>query len=160
MNKALFLDRDGVLNRERGEYTFRSEDFELLPDVIESLKLAQEKDYLLIVISNQGGIAKGIYLKSDVEKLHGILNSTLKTNGVHLSEIYYCPHHNELGKCLCRKPNSLMLEKAIARFDVDVTRSLMIGDSDRDVRAAENVGVNGVRIDPNTSILEIVSSLK
>jgi D-glycero-D-manno-heptose 1,7-bisphosphate phosphatase len=160
MKKALFLDRDGVLNRERGDYTYTAEDFDVLPNVVNSLKLAREKGYLLIVISNQGGIAKGIYNQERVEHLHGLMAEKLATVGVRFDEIYYCRHHNEVGKCLCRKPSSLMLEKAIARFGIDASQSVMIGDSQRDMDAAANVGVKGFLIEPNNGILQIVESLK
>ncbi|MCF8459166.1 MAG: HAD family hydrolase [Flavobacteriales bacterium] len=160
MKKALFLDRDGVLNRERGDYTYTVEDFEVLPDVANALKLAREKGYLLIIISNQGGIAKGIYNQERVEQLHDLMADKLAKSGVHFDEIYYCHHHNEVGKCLCRKPHSLMLEKAIARFDIDASQSVMIGDSQRDMDAAAKVGVKGFLIESNSGILQIVESLK
>ena len=160
MRKALFLDRDGVLNRERGDYTFNVEDFEVLPDVAEALKLAKSKGFLLIVISNQGGIAKEIFTQERVEKLHGILLHQLMKNGVEIDEVYYCPHHNDIGKCICRKPNSGMLEKAMARFQIDKNASVMIGDSERDVLAAQNAGVRGILINSNSGIYEIVKGLE
>lgn len=159
MNKALFLDRDGVLNRERGEYTFRLDDFEILPDVAAALSIARSKGYLLIVISNQGGIAKGLYSKEQVEVLHQKLAEELFASGVVLDEVYYCPHHGEVGKCLCRKPEPLLLQKAVSRFQIDVSKSVMIGDSSRDVEAAEAVGVKGVQIVSNSGILEICRQL-
>jgi D-glycero-D-manno-heptose 1,7-bisphosphate phosphatase len=160
MNKALFLDRDGVLNRERSDYTYTIEDFEVLPDVAEALTLARSKGYLLIVISNQGGIAKEIFTAERVEKLHSILKTDLAKSCIHFDEIYYCQHHNDIGKCICRKPDSLMLEKAIARFNINPTLSCMIGDSERDVLAAEKAGVKGYLIDSNSGILDIVQALK
>jgi len=160
MKKALFLDRDGVLNRERGDYTYLVEDFEVLPDVSAAIKLARQKGYLIIVISNQGGIAKGLFDENRVDMLHQMMSDKLQKNGVSFDEIYYCQHHNEVGKCICRKPNSLMLEKAIARFDIDVEKSVMIGDSQRDVDAASKVGVQGFLIESNSGILKIVQGLK
>ncbi len=160
MRKALFLDRDGVLVRERGDYTYTVKDFEVLPDVANALKLARDKGYLLIVISNQGGIAKGIYNQERVEHLHGLMVEKLVASGVHFDEIYYCRHHIQLGLCLCRKPDSLLLEKAIARFDIDTSQSVMIGDSQRDMDAAAKVGVKGFLIEPNSGILQLVESLK
>lgn len=157
--KALFLDRDGVLNRERGDYTYTIEDFEVLPDVAQALRLAQQKGFMLIVISNQGGIAKGIFNQARVEKLHSLMCDKLATEGIHFDEIYYCQHHNQIGKCICRKPDSLMLEKAIARFNVDVSNSVMIGDSQRDIDAANKAGIRGYLIESNSGILKIVADL-
>lgn len=159
MNKALFLDRDGVLNRERGEYTFQLDDFEILPDVAEALSIAKSKGYFLIVISNQGGIAKGLYSREQVEKLHQKLAEELFAGGVVLDEIYYCPHHNEVGKCHCRKPEPLLLQKAITRFNIDISQSVMIGDKVRDIEAAEAVGIKGIQIVANSGILEICRQL-
>lgn len=160
MNKALFLDRDGVLNRERGDYTYSLEDFEVLPEVSDALILAKEKGYLLIVISNQGGIAKGIFTDERVEELHFKLTSNLAESGVSFDEVYYCQHHSDIGKCICRKPDSLMLEKAMARFQIDPTISVMIGDSQRDVDAAAKAGVRGFLIESNSGILGIVKGLE
>ncbi|MCD6366311.1 MAG: HAD family hydrolase, partial [Bacteroidales bacterium] len=155
MNKAVFLDRDGVINKEIGEYVFSIDKFVLNDDLIPGLKLLQENGFLLIVITNQGGIAKGLYTKDDVEKLHGQLLSHLSDEQITISEIYYCPHHSDVEKCLCRKPNSLMLEKAAARFDIDISQSYMIGDSERDIEAAEKIGIKGIKIQPNASVLPV-----
>src|SRR6185436_20661648 len=135
MNKAVFLDRDGVVNVERGEYTWLLEDFKLNDGLIEALKIFLEKKYQLIIISNQGGIAKGLYKKEEVEYLHLHLVRILKNQGIELVEIYYCPHHPDFGECICRKPDSLLLEKAIARFHIRASESYFIGDTDRDVEA-------------------------
>lgn len=157
MKKAVFLDRDGVLNFERGEHTWLLEDFELLPGVVEGLQALKQVGYLLIIISNQSGIAKGLYNFDDVETAHDFMVDELRKSAVELDEIYYCPHHDKVGKCLCRKPGSLMLEKAIARFDVDVSRSVFIGDKPRDIEAGERVGVKGVLVEPNLNLLETVN---
>jgi D-glycero-D-manno-heptose 1,7-bisphosphate phosphatase len=135
MQKAIFLDRDGVINFERG-YTYRLEEFQILPDLIEVLKLLQEKGYLLIVVSNQSGIAKQLYNQNDVEVLHKFMQDELFRNKIILSEIYYCVHHPDVGNCICRKPDSLFVEKALARFNIDASKSYFIGDKERDVQAA------------------------
>ena len=158
-NKALFLDRDGVINRERDEYTFKVEDFEILPSVLESLKLAQKKGYKLIVITNQGGIAKGIYTHEDVAIAHRYLKEELAKSGIILTDIFYSPHHQDYSKSLDRKPDSLMLEKAIAIYNINPDQSIMIGDSERDIIASEKVGVKGIKIEPNSSIFDIVQNL-
>jgi D-glycero-D-manno-heptose 1,7-bisphosphate phosphatase len=154
--KAVFLDRDGVINKERGEYTWLLEDFKLNDGVIEALKIFRDKNYSLIIISNQSGIAKGVYRKEDTDYLHLHLQRVLNNHGVELSEIYYCPHHPEKGNCICRKPGSLLLEKAIARFNLDPAESYFIGDAERDIIAGENVGVNTIRIEPNSSLLNVI----
>lgn len=152
MNKAVFLDRDGVINRERGEYTFRVEDFEFLDGVEEALKTFGERGYLLIIISNQSGIAKGLYGIEDVEKINTHILKYFKARNIDITEIYYCPHHDDYGKCLCRKPAALMLEKALARFQIEAAGSYMIGDMDRDIEAATKLGIKGIKILPNSII--------
>jgi D-glycero-D-manno-heptose 1,7-bisphosphate phosphatase len=156
MRKALFLDRDGVVNRERGEHTWRMEDFEVLPDVPEALRVAQDAGWATVVITNQSGIGLGLYGHADVAKVHGYLHDMLAAQGVRLTDILYCPHHPQGGRCLCRKPGSLLLEKAIARHGLRASGSVMIGDRERDVQAAEAVGVRGILVAPNTPLLPLV----
>jgi D-glycero-D-manno-heptose 1,7-bisphosphate phosphatase len=157
MNKAVFLDRDGVINVERG-YTHRIEDFVILPDLVENLKLYLSKGYLLIIVSNQSGVAKGLYTQADVEMIHSFLTNELTKHDIHLSEIYYCIHHPDVSRCICRKPDSLFVEKALARFDIDPAKSYFIGDKDRDVQAAEKAGVKGILIEAN-SPLKLISHI-
>ncbi len=153
--KAIFLDRDGVLIKERGDYTWLLEDMIVNPNVVNALRKFSEKRYLLIVISNQAGIAKGIYQKSDADYLHLHLSRHFSLSGISISEYYYCPHHPEVSKCICRKPDSLLLEKAIARFNIDPSKSYFIGDADRDMEAGKKAGVNCIKIEPNASLLGI-----
>jgi len=158
MNKAIFLDRDGVINKERGEYTWRLSDFEFNLGLFEALKKLD--NYLFIVITNQGGIAKNIYAHSDVEKTNTLMIKTFAENNLELTNIYYCPHHTDFGKCLCRKPNSLMLEKAIAKYNIDVKKSYFIGDTQRDIDAGNKVGLNTIKINPNDNLLDYINQIK
>ncbi len=151
MNKAIFLDRDGVINTERG-YTHRLEDFVILPDLMETLQEFIRRGYLLIVVTNQSGIAKELYKQGDVEILHSFLKQELAKNNISLSEVYYCMHHPDVGNCICRKPNSLFVEKALARFNIDPSKSYFIGDKERDVEAGEKAGVKGILIEANSSL--------
>lgn len=159
--KAVFLDRDGVLNKELGDYVCRVEDFEVLAHNFEPLKKLQERGYLLIVITNQGGLAKKWYTVDILEQMNMLLKKTYAEEGIELTEIYYCNHHPEYnGKCLCRKPGSLMLEKAVARFNIDAGSSYFIGDRERDVLAGEAAGVTGILINSDQPISEVLNLIK
>jgi D-glycero-D-manno-heptose 1,7-bisphosphate phosphatase len=157
MNKAVFFDRDGVINRKgSGYYIFREEEFHFNKGVIEALKYFSSKGYLLIIITNQGGIARGIYTISQLEKLHNSIILQLKAFKIELTAIYYCPHHPDISSCLCRKPGTLLFEKSISKYEVDSKESFMIGDSDIDIQAAEKMGINGILIPTNGNIMELI----
>ncbi len=158
MNKAIFLDRDGVINNDSGHYyIYKIEDFKINEGIVESLQKFQENNYLIIIISNQSGISKGIYTIEQVEELHNYLKNYLQKHNIELTEIYYCPHHSSNEKCLCRKPNTLLLEKAIARFNIDVSSSFLIGDGDRDIEAGNKLGLHTIKVDANENILKYCS---
>jgi D-glycero-D-manno-heptose 1,7-bisphosphate phosphatase len=157
MNKAVFLDRDGVINRKGGPYyIFSEKDFTFNKGVFEALRYFAGKGYLLIVITNQGGIAKGLFTSAQVEKVHDLMKKTLEAEGIDLAAIYYCPHHPEISKCECRKPGSLLFQKAITEHEIDPARSLMIGDSEIDIVASEKAGVKGILIPTNGNMMDLV----
>lgn len=156
LRPALFLDRDGVLNRERGAHTWRPVDFEILPGVPEALAHATALGYMLVVITNQSGIGLGLYGHAEVAVLHRMLRDAVAPSGVRFADILYCPHHPDQGRCLCRKPGSLLLERAIARNAIDPARSLMIGDRERDVLAAEGAGVRAIQVASNAPLLDLL----
>ncbi|BDD03249.1 D-glycero-alpha-D-manno-heptose-1,7-bisphosphate 7-phosphatase [Aureibacter tunicatorum] len=143
MNKCVFLDRDGVLNVERGEYTYKTSDFVVEIGVAESLNKLKAAGFLLIVITNQAGIAKGLYEKEDVLKCHQKLQSE---TGNQIDALYYSPYHPLQTESLTRKPDSLMFEKAIAKFNIDPAQSWMIGDKERDIVPANKLGIQGILI--------------
>lgn len=152
-NKAIFLDRDGVINHDPGDYTKSVSEFEILPGVLDTLKEWYQLGYKLIVITNQGGLAKGLYTVDDVEAMHQYFQGNCVMHGFEIEAFYYCPHHEaHNGKCLCRKPGSLMIEKALHKFNINAELSLMFGDRDRDIVCAENAGVKGFKINTNSSI--------
>lgn len=154
MNNIIFLDRDGVVNEERGEYTWRIEDFKLTVGLKPFIREVQSRGYLVIIISNQGGVAKRIYTLEDVERAHQFLKDELAKEDLYLTDIYYCPHHPSTGKCLCRKPAPVMLEKAIACYKADIGKSYFIGDSIRDVEAGEKVGLTCIKVSPNDNLCD------
>ncbi len=150
MNKpaAIFLDRDGVINRERGDYTYKIGDFELLPGVTEAIKLMHEAGFKIIVITNQAGIAKGIYTVDEMKACHEKMQQSCN----HLIDaIYYAPGHPSFSESLLRKPDSLMFEKAIAKYSIDPANSWMIGDKERDLIPARKLGINTILIGDNSS---------
>lgn len=159
MRKVIFLDRDGVINKERGDYTYKVSDFELNEGLIEFLLFAQQKGYEFIIITNQGGISKKIYNHNDVNLVHKFMLSKLKQANIKILSIYYCPHHSDNEKCICRKPDSLLIEKAIARFEVNKSTSFFIGDSKRDIAAALKADIKGYLIPPNTSLLHLKNKI-
>ena len=156
MNKAVFLDRDGVINKDNHDYTYRVEDFIILDGVFEALSEFQKRNFRLIIVSNQAGISRNIYTHEDVAKVHTYLLNELGRRNIAIDEIYYCPHYDTTGKCICRKPGSLLLEKAIARFNIDPHKSYFIGDRDRDMTAASKAGVKGIKVETDIDLRKIL----
>ncbi len=158
--KAIFLDRDGVINNDTGHYyIYKPDDFIFNDGIIEGLSILKKNKFLFIVITNQGGIAKKIYTHNDVYKVHKKMQSDFNKNNIKLTDIYYCPHHSDIEKCLCRKPGSLMIEKAIAKYNIDVSKSYFIGDKQTDVEAGRKAGLKSFKIKTNESILPIVKKI-
>lgn len=153
MNKAIFLDRDGVLNHEINDYICRPEDFEVLEYQIPPLKKLHDEGYLLIIITNQGGIALKRYTEETLAGMHKLLSERFEAQGAKITHAYYCPHHPTVeGECACRKPKSGMLLEAIATYNIDPAQSVMIGDKQRDVEAANGAGVKGILIEPDEQL--------
>jgi len=153
MQKAIFLDRDGVINSDIGHYyIYKVKDFIINKGIVNSLKRFQEAGYMLFIVSNQGGVAKGIYSSDDVDQIHAHLEAKLLENDIRLQEIYYCPHHESVASCECRKPSPYMINQAIRKFNIDIKTSYLIGDSKRDIEAAEAAGIKGIKIEANEDI--------
>ena len=139
MKKAIFLDRDGTINVEK-DYIYKSEDLVFEEGSIEALKTFKNLGYILIVVSNQSGIARGYFTEADLNIFNNNMNEILKKNGVEITEFYCCPHHPDgIGKykkvCECRKPNNKMIEDAIKKYNIDRAKSYMIGDKISDIGA-------------------------
>ena len=139
MKKAIFLDRDGTINVEK-DYIYKSEDLVFEEGSIEALKTFKNLGYILIVVSNQSGIARGYFTEADLNIFNNNMNEILKKNGVEITEFYCCPHHPDgIGKykkvCECRKPNNKMIEDAIKKYNIDREKSYMIGDKISDIGA-------------------------
>ena len=146
MNKAVFLDRDGVINRDKG-YVYLWEEFEFLPGAIEAIKYFSLAGYALIIVSNQSGIARGYYTESQYQELTSRVNGYLSQRGIQLKGVYHCPHYvdgivEELSiQCECRKPAPGMLLQAKRDHGLNMEQSVLIGDKASDIQAAHAAGV-------------------
>lgn len=151
-NKAIFLDRDGVLNVERGQHTFRLEDFEIRPQVPEALRLWKTAGYHIIVVTNQSGIARKLYTRDQMEACHSRLHEA--TDFV-IDAIYYSPYHESVTQSLGRKPGTLLFERALARFAINPQRSWMLGDKERDLIPAQALGMQTIMIGEEPTQLDL-----
>ncbi len=145
MNKAIFLDRDGTLNPDPG-YISNPDDYELYDGVKEALARLQKAGYMLILITNQSGISRGLFSEKDLEAVHDKMKRLLKAGGVTLDAIYYCPHHPDhpykgISDCNCRKPKPGMILQAIKDHNIDEKQSFMIGDRTSDIKIGLASGV-------------------
>ena len=160
MNKAIFLDRDGVLiDNHDNYYIWRSDQVKFVDGIFKNLQMIQQKGFQLFIVTNQGGISRSMYTKDDTENLHLLLSEVFRKNHVAITDILFCPHHNENGKCLCRKPESLMIEKLVARYGINKEKSFLIGDSQSDMNAASGAGIQGIRITANQNMFPFISML-
>lgn len=155
MNRAIFLDRDGVINEEK-EFVYKKEDVNILRGVLEALEILKNKGYILICITNQAAIARGFTNEKEVEELHEFMNQKLKGN---ITEFYFCPHHPEMHddvpdfakkyriKCDCRKPSPGLLLRAAKKYNINLNESWMIGDMITDIVAGKSVGCKTIMVE-------------
>lgn len=142
MQRALFLDRDGVVNIEK-DYLYKTEDFEFIDGIVDLCAHYQSLGYLLFIVTNQSGIARGYYSEEDFSLLTQWMMEQFLDHGISITKVYHCPHHPDIsGECECRKPNPGMLLDAKKEFNLDMAHSLMIGDKERDIEAALNAGIS------------------
>lgn len=145
--RAVFLDRDGTLNLEKN-YLYKVEDWEWIPGAMEAIKQINAMGWLAIVVTNQAGIARGLYNEADVQMLHRHVAQLLAKADAKIDGYYLCPHHPEfsLNDCDCRKPEAGMLLRAAQDFSIDLNASYLIGDKASDIEAAHRVGVTPVLV--------------
>ena len=138
--KTIFLDRDGVINKEV-RYLYRISDFEFIDGIFETCLYFQKLGYKIVIISNQSGIARGYYNENDYLKLTEWMLGQFNDNGINILDIFYCPHSPE-SLCECRKPKPGMLIEAKDKYNIDMKDSWMIGDKETDIEAANLAGIN------------------
>lgn len=135
--KALFLDRDGVINVDKS-YVYKVQDFEFCAGIFALCEFFSQKGFKIFVITNQSGIERGFYSEKDFEKLSEFMLGEFAKKGISISKVYHCPH---LQGCECRKPKPGMILKAQAEFDIDLANSILIGDNFTDMQAGQNAGI-------------------
>lgn len=142
--KAVFLDRDGTINVDPG-YLGDPEKFHFLPGVVNALTRLREAGYLIFVISNQSGIARGFFRDEDLKKIHDKMTTALRAQGIALDGIYYCPHH-PAEQCSCRKPSPKMVLEASRSYDIELRDSYFIGDRTSDIETGKNAGCRTILV--------------
>ena len=146
--RAVFLDRDGTINVEKS-YLYRLEDWEWIPGAIDAIRNLNHAGYLVIVVTNQAGIARGMYGEEDVRRLHEQTDAVLAPLGARIDAYYYCPHHPDFGAriaCSCRKPSPGMILQASRDWDIDLSHSYIVGDKLADVEAGLAAGVTPILV--------------
>ncbi len=146
--RAVFLDRDGVINRKPppGDYVRSWAEFRFVPTIADWIRLFNALDLLVIVVTNQRGVARGLMSQQAVDEIHRNMIAELAREGARIDDILCCPHDRDEG-CECRKPRTGMVESARRKWDIDPAASLMIGDSDKDAALAANCGMKFLRVD-------------
>ena len=158
MKRAVFLDRDGTINIEK-EYLYQTADFEFIPGTPKAIRLLNQAGFMVVVVTNQSGVARGYYTEEDVENLHRHIDRELERFGAHIDAWLYCPHH-PAGRgryalpCDCRKPLPGMLQEAAACYDIDMANSTMIGDKLADIEAGTAAGCRTILVRTGYGITE------
>lgn len=157
MRKAIFLDRDGVINKQppKGDYVKNWDEFEWLPNAKEAIKLISQSGYLAIVVSNQRGVARGLMGEEDIKEINKKMQKDFAKIGANLDAFYWCSHDYS-DNCDCRKPKPGLILQAAADFNIDLANSWVIGDSDDDIAAGKAAGCNVLKIKTNGSLLSAV----
>lgn len=146
--RTVFLDRDGILNQKmpEGQYVTRWEEFRILPGVMQALRRLNEAGLRIVVVSNQRGIARGLYSAADVAAIHAKFQQQLEDSGAHVDAFFICPH--DKGQCNCRKPLPGLFDQAVVQFpEIAAETSVMIGDSLSDIEFGRRLGMRTVFVD-------------
>jgi len=145
INKAIFLDRDGIINKEKKDYVKTVDELEIFPNIHNSIKKLKENGFMIVVITNQSAINRGFSTHEKIKKIHDKIQNYLISHGVSIDAFYYCPHRPD-ENCECRKPKPGLLTKAVNELSIDPAKSWIIGNNDSDVIAGESVGCKAIKI--------------
>lgn len=158
MNKAVFLDRDGVINFKRDDYVKNVNEFVMLKDSAKAIKLLNENNFLVIIITNQSAINRKLLTHDTLDKIHAFMKEQLGKDHAFVDYIYYCPHRPD-ENCECRKPKPGLILDAIREHDISPDKSWFIGDSESDMTAAKLAGLATIQMQENGSLLDMISKL-
>lgn len=156
--KAIFLDRDGVINKERSDYVKTIDELVILDDIASPIKKLKDNGFLVMVVTNQSAINRGLTTRQHVEHIHATIQEYLQKNGTQIDAFYYCPHRPD-EHCDCRKPKPGLLKQAINDFKIDITSSWMVGDRDSDIEAARMIGCKSIKVTSNSGLNNAVQSI-
>ena len=158
MTKAIFLDRDGVINQERKDYVKKLDEFIILDKTSDAINIIKNHGFLVIIITNQSPINRKLLSVETLNKIHEKLQSYLERYDTSFDGVYFCPH-TPSENCECRKPKSGLILQAVIDFQIDLSESYMIGNSETDIHAAKNAGCKGILLKKDQTLLEVVIDL-
>lgn len=155
MNNAVFFDRDGVINKERKDYVKTADELEIYENIIECIKKLKDNKFIIIVITNQSAVNRGLTVHKNIQKIHDKLQSYLKNHGTEIDAFYYCPHKPDEG-CACRKPKPGLIINASKDWNINLHSSWMIGNNDSDVLAGKAAGCKSIKIEDNSHLPDAI----
>ena len=158
MTKAIFLDRDGVINQERKDYVKKLDEFIILDKTSDAINIIKNHGFLVIIITNQSPINRKLLSVETLNKIHEKLQSYLERYDTSFDGVYFCPH-TPSENCECRKPKPGLIVQAVTDFQIDLSQSYMIGNSETDLQAARNAGCKGILLKKNQTLLEVIVDL-
>lgn len=156
--KAIFIDRDGVINYNRNDYVKSWQEFKFIPGAKKAIKRINETDWMLILITNQSPIGRGIFTKETLDNIHFKMLNELSAAGAHIDAIYFCPHKPDDG-CDCRKPKPGLILRAADDYNIDLSESWMIGDSESDLKAGKAAGCKTIKVTSEKPLFKIVEQI-
>jgi len=158
LKKCVFLDRDGVINKERSDYVKNISELEIFLEITEPIKKLKENGFLVIVITNQSAINRGLISHEDIEKIHQKIQKYLQENNTFVDGFYYCPHKPD-ENCDCRKPKPGLILKAAKERKIDLAKSWMVGDNESDLEAGISAGCKVKKVDSKNELHSIVKNI-
>jgi len=158
MNKAVFLDRDGIINKERKDYVKTIDELEIFENISWCIKQLKKNNYLVIVITNQSAINRGLIDIQKIDEIHAEIQRYLAKFNTEIDAFYFCPHRPD-ENCFCRKPNPGLIIQASNDFDIDLKSSWMIGDNESDILSGQNAGCHTLKISHNNELISSINQI-